>query len=218
MRVRNARSVEVCGDRLIKRQSSLRSRLERERSDIGARLGRACALFDVPDVLSFDDAAGVIVFRFVRDAVPLKTYFAINPSTDLAERCGRALAHIHMADSAIDDGNLFWHGDYGMRNLLYTERQDRLTIVDWSNAQWAGVPPEQSRGPAGLDLEIAISSLFRRMVAYGPRIPEPERLGASFLKGYAPWSAVFSAGRRAALSVDDSRSAAEVLYVAVRCC
>ena len=183
--VGNHRSVKVCGDRLIKRQSSLRSRLERARSHVGARLGRDCGLFDVPDVLSFDDEAGELVFRFVKDAVPLRTYFTINPSAELAKRCGRALAYIHMADSVIDEDNLLWHGDYGMGNVLYKEKEDRLTIVDWSNAHWAGVPPEQSRGPAGLDLEIAICSLFRRVIVYGPYILGPELLGTAFLKGYA---------------------------------
>ena len=175
----------MCGDRLIKRQAPMCSRLERKRSYIGADVGKSCGLFDVPEVLSFDDADGEIVFRFVTHAIPLKTHLAINPCTELAERCGRALGHIHLAASAVDDGSFFWHGDYGMGNLLYSGRKDRLTIVDWSNAHWAGMPLQQSMGPAGLDLGIAILSLFHRMFVYGPRIPTPESLGLSFLKGYA---------------------------------
>ena len=185
VRAAKRRSVQVCGDRLIKRQSSLYSRLERERSRVGARLGAACGLFDVPEVLSFDDAAGEIVFRFVKDAIPLRTYFPIKPCADLAERCGRALAYIHAAGSSINDGDLFWHGDYGMGNLLYSEAVDRLTIVDWSNAQWAGVSPHQSKGPAGLDLGIAILSLFHHRIAYRPCVLNPERLAEAFLRGYS---------------------------------
>ena len=180
----NGRSITVVGDRMVKRQSSIISRLERERSHIGALIGTSCGLFDVPDLLSFDDAAGELVFRFVRGAVPLKTYFAGNPSASLAERCGRALAHIHLADPRDADDNVTWHGDYSMRNLLYVERDDRLTIVDWSNARWAGVPLDRSRGPAGLDIGIAIFSLFHRMIVYGPRISNPELLGRAFLRGY----------------------------------
>ena len=136
----------VCGDRFIKRQSSLRSRLERERSCVGARLAAECGLFNVPEVLSFDDERGEIVFRFVRDAVPIKKYFSINPMPELAERWGRALAHIHMAGFRSHNGEFLWHGDYGVGNVLYKEKTDQLIIVDWSNADWAGVPPEQSSG------------------------------------------------------------------------
>lgn len=185
VRTANGRFVQVCGDRVIKIQSSLYSRLERERSRVGAHLGATCGLFDVPEVLSFDDAAGAIVFRFVRDAMPLKTYFSINPCADLAGRCGRALAYIHSAGPSVDEGGLFWHGDYGMGNLLYSEGVDRLTIVDWSNAHWAGVSPHQSNGPAGLDLGIAIFSLFHHRIAYRLRVPNPERLAEAFLRGYS---------------------------------
>ena len=185
VRTANNRSVEVCSDRLIKRQRPLYSRLERERSDIGASIGKSCGLFDVPDVLSFDDAVGEIAFRFKPDAIPLKKYLVKNPCAELAERCGRALAYIHLANPTIDDGSVFFHGDYGLGNLLYTEREDRLTIVDWSNAHWLGVPPGQAYGPAGLDLGIAILSLFHCLFLRGSRIPVPGLLGVAFLRGYA---------------------------------
>ena len=184
-RVKRVRSVQVCGDRFIKRQSPRYSRLERRRSAIGALVGESCGLFEVPEVLSFDDANGEIVFRFVSKAIPLRTYLAKNPRPELTERCGRALGHIHLANSTVDNGDVFWHGDYAMSNLLYSEDRDRLTIVDWSNADWAGLPPELSMGPAGLDLGVAFGSLFHRMLVYGPRIASPECLGWSFLKGYA---------------------------------
>lgn len=185
VRIANNRSVEVCNDLIIKRQHPLYSRLERERSEVGASIGESCGLFDVPEVLSYDDAVGEIVFRFKPDAIPLKKYLSISPRTQLAERCGRALAHVHLTNPSIDDGNVFCHGDYGMGNLLYTESDDRLTIVDWSNAHWVGVPLAQSYGPAGLDLGIAILSLFHCLFSHGPRIPTPAPLGVAFLKGYA---------------------------------
>ena len=178
------RSIKVCGDRIVKRQSSVRSRIERERSRFGAHVATSCGLFDVPDVLSFDDANGEIVFQYVGGSVPLKKYFVVDPNTRLAERCGLALAHIHSAGSGNVDGGLFLHGDYGMSNILYSERDDRLTIVDWSNADWMGIPPGQSTGPAGLDLGIAILSMFHRTVIRGRGISFPERLSEAFLRGY----------------------------------
>ena len=184
VRTADDRSVEVCGDRLIKRQRPLHSRLERERSEVGARIGKSCGLFDVPDVLSFDDVVGEIVFRFKPDAISLKKYLSISPCAKLAERCGRALAHIHLADPTLDSGTVFCHGDYGMGNLLYTETEDRLTVVDWSNAQWMGVPISQSYGPAGLDLGIAVISLFHCFFSRGSCIDRPALLGVALMKGY----------------------------------
>ena len=178
-------SVEVDGDHVVKRQFPTRSRLERERCEFGSRVAASSGLFEVPEVLSFDDDAGEIIFRLVRAAVPLKTYLAARPRPELLERAGHALASIHTACSDSEDVDVCWHGDYGMGNLLYGEIRDELTIVDWSNAHWALEPPERSRGPAGLDLGIAIFSLFHRMVIRGARIPNPERLGVAFLRGYA---------------------------------
>ena len=140
--------------------------------------------FDVPDVISFDDSAGVIVFRFVPDTVSLRTYFAIETCECLASRCGQALAHIHLA-GAIDKGRVVsWHGDYGLANVLYSEDSDRLTIIDWSNAHWTGISPCQSAGSAGVDLGIAIFSLFHRMIMRRPHVQFPERIGSAFLAGY----------------------------------
>lgn len=179
------RIVQVRGDRVFKCQSSERSRLERIRCRAGRDIGASCGLFDVPDILSYDDAAGAIVFRYIPDALPLKEYFSTNPDTHIAERCGQALGYIHLTDSALGDGNVFWHGDFGMGNVLFSEKADQLTIVDWSNAHWTGVPIDQSRGPAAFDLGIAIFSLFHRTVVYGSHVRAPSQLVAAFLRGYS---------------------------------
>ena len=179
-------SVRMDGDRVIKRQGTARSRYERERSQFGARVAAACGVFEVPEILGFDDGAGEIVFRFVPEAVPVKRYLTVNPKPALLERCGYALACIHTANTAdFGAANVCWHGDYGMGNLLYAESGDQLTIVDWSNAHWSLEPPDRSQGPAALDLGIALLSLFHRMVIRSARIPSAERLGAAFLSGYA---------------------------------
>ncbi len=177
-------SVIIEGERLIKRQSPERSRVERERSQFGARVSSSCGDFSVPDVLSYDDDAGEIVFRFVPKAVPLKTYLIKRPTPELLERTGHALACIHTACSDSEETNVYWHGDFGMGNLLYTESRDELTIVDWNNAHWSLEPPERSRGPAGLDLGIAILSLFHHIIVHPIRIPQPECLSSALLTGY----------------------------------
>lgn len=178
-------TVEINGDNVIKRQSPDRSRFERERTQFGAGIASECGLFHVPEILSFDDTAGEIILRFIPGTVPLRNYLIKQSKPDLLERAGRALAAIHNAGSSLRELDVSWHGDYGLGNLLYSESHDRITIVDWNNAAWALEPPERSYGSAGLDLGIALLSLFHSRIASTMHIPQPEQLGSIFLEGYA---------------------------------
>ncbi len=184
LRVRRT-TVEIDGDRVIKRQSPDRSRFERERTQFGACIASECGLFHVPEILSFDDSAGENIVRFIPGAVPLRSYLIKRSEPELLERAGRALAAIHNAGSDFSESDVFWHGDYSLGNLLYSESHDRITIVDWNNADWALEPPERSRGSAGLDLGIALLSLFHSRIASTKHIPQPAQLGSIFLEGYA---------------------------------
>jgi hypothetical protein len=177
-------TVEIDGDRVIKTQSPERSRFERERTQFGTRVGSACGMFHVPDILSFDDSAGENIFHFVPGATPLRTYLVKQPEPELLERAGRALAAIHSADCDSSESDVCWHGDYSLGNLLYCQGHDRITIVDWNNAMWTLEPPDRSRGPAGLDLGIALISLFHCRIGAPMHIPQPEKLGSIFLESY----------------------------------
>ena len=177
-------TVQVDRDLLIKRQPPERSRLERVRAQFGARVATECGLFEVPEIISHDDASGEIAFRFVSDSVPLRALLIDRTDPELMERAGRALAAIHDAGADATGSEVSWHGDYGMENILYSETRDRLTVVDWSNAAWALQPVERARGNPGLDLGIALISLFHHRILGSARIPKPETLGSAMLRAY----------------------------------
>ena len=79
---------------------------------------------------------------------------------------------------------VFWHGDYGMRNVLYSESKDRITVIDWSNANWVLEPAEKSNGSPGMDLGVALISLFHQRPLEYMYISRSETLGAAFPQGY----------------------------------
>ena len=177
-------TVQVDRDLLIKRQSPERSRLERVRAQFGARVASECGLFEVPEIISHDDASGEIAFRFVSDSVPLRALFIDRTDPELPKRAGRALAAIHDAGADATGSEVSWHGDYGLENILYSETRDRLTIVDWSNAAWALQPAERARGNPGLDLGIALVSLFHDRILGPANISKPGTLGSAMLRAY----------------------------------
>ena len=176
-------TVEVQGDRLVKRQPPGQSLIEFERTQRGARVASKCGLFDVPEVLSHDNVKGEITFRHLPDAVPLREYLSRSPDPHLMGRVGQALAAIHNSHASPGD-EVFWHGDYGMRNVLYSESRDRITVIDWSNANWVLEPAEKSTGSPGLDLGVALISLFHQRPFGYMYISKTEMLGAAFLQGY----------------------------------
>ena len=177
-------SVDVQGDRLVKSQPPGQSRIERGRTELGAKIAAECDLFDVPEILSHDDAKGEIVFRHLPDAVPLREHLSRRPDPHLMGRVGRALAAIHNAHPSPCGSEVFWHGDYDMRNVLYSESKDRITVIDWSNANWVLEPAEKSNGSPGMDLGVALISLFHQRPFGFMYISKTETLGAAFLQGY----------------------------------
>ena len=84
-------TVQIDRDLLIKRQSPERSRLERVRAQFGARVATECGLFEVPEIISHDDASGEIAFRFVSDSVPLRALLIDRTDPELPKRAGRAV-------------------------------------------------------------------------------------------------------------------------------
>ena len=62
------------GDRLIKRQTPVQSRIERERTQLGPQIASDSGLFKVPEILSYDDGAGEVTFRYIDAAVTLREH------------------------------------------------------------------------------------------------------------------------------------------------
>ena len=176
--------LQLQGDRLTKRQPPRLSRLERERTEFGAQTAYESGLFEVPEILSYDDSEGEIVFRYVRDAVTLREHLVVKSDPELMARVGRILATIHNSKPACKASDVFWHGDFNGANVLYSERCDKITIIDWSTASWTLEPAEQSRGSAGLDLGVALILLFHHRFLGPMYIREPETLGSAFIEAY----------------------------------
>lgn len=178
-------TVTIEADRVVKRQAPELSKIERERTLAGSALGRESGLFRVPDIHTFNDECGEIVFERLLDAVPLRSLLRTNRDPTLVQRAGSALAAIHRSDGGSDDADVTWHGDYGFGNVLYDAKCDELVVIDWSNASWTGEPADRARGPAAMDIGIALISLFHGRLAASERIADPEELGAIFMNTYA---------------------------------
>ena len=180
----NRATVQLQSGSLVKRQLPEQSRIERERTELGAQIAAETGLFDVPEMLSYDDAKGEIAFRYIHGAVPLRKHLARRSDPQLMLRVGRALAVIHGADVPSNGSDVFWHGDYGMRNVLYSEECDRITVIDCANASWVLEPAERFTGNPGLDLGVALISLFHQRPMGYMYVGRPEPLGTAFLQGY----------------------------------
>ena len=177
-------SVHIQNGQLTKRQAARFSRLERERTLLGARIGAETGLFEVPDVLSYDDGKGEIVFEYVGGAVPLREYLSVSPEPRLMQRLGEALAALHNVQVPQSGDEVLWHGDCGMRNVLYSAERDTITLIDWANADWTLEPPERSFGNPGMDLGVALISLFHQRPLGYMYVRRSESLGIAFLQAY----------------------------------
>ena len=177
-------SVHIEDDRLVKRQAAAHSRLERERTQFGARVGAETGLFEVPEILSYDDRKGEIVFEYVTGAVPLREYLSGRSDPRIMEHLGEALAALHNFESPPGEGDVFWHGDCGMRNALYSPERDSITLIDWANADWTLEPQDRSFGNPGMDLGVALISLFHQRPLGYMYVGKTEALGSAFLEAY----------------------------------
>ena len=177
-------TLDIQEDRVIKIQPPEQARLERERTRLGAQVAAECGLFEVPEILSYDEANGEIVFQYVHDAVTLREHLLKQTDPQLMARVGQVLAAIHDARAASSGCDVFWHGDYGTGNVLYSEKRDRITIIDWANAKWTLEPLQRSYGSPGFDLGGALIALFHHRPFGDMYIPGLETLGTAFLQGY----------------------------------
>ena len=158
-------TLQLQGDRLTKRQSPRLSRIERERTEVGAQCAEECGLFDVPEILGYDDAEGEITFRYDHSAVNLREYLGKKTRPELMARVGRSLAAIHATCPGSNGSDVLWHGDYATGNWLYSEERDRIMIIDWSNASWTLVPADRIERKCG-------DGLGRRLdYAFSPPFP-----------------------------------------------
>jgi hypothetical protein len=175
-----AGAVTVRGDQVVKIQEPQASRRERLRTLAGREVGQRTGLFVVPEILSFDDERGEIVFERLTLTSLREALSDSRKSMQLMNRVAGALAAIHgqmeITDGAIATSVDGWepdtsrspvplHGDFAIRNIFHLAASDRIAIIDWSNAWWMGF--DADLGPPEIDVAIFLMSFFHRRV-FGP--------------------------------------------------
>lgn len=185
-------------DLVVKIQEPAASRRERLRTLAGQKVGQETGLFVVPEIVSFDDARGEIVFERL-DMVGLgKTLTDRAQSMQRIGRVAEALAAIHgrmepgeaarrgslgalAAGSQRDPVPL--HGDFGVFNVLFLAASDRMVVIDWANADWIGF--DADLGAPEIDIAVFMISLFHRR-PFGPyRVSRRHEVARHFLSTYA---------------------------------
>lgn len=192
------RAVLVEDDTVVKIQEPSASRRERLRTQAGREVGLQTGLFLVPEVVSYDDARGKIVFERLRLTGIRQALSDRTRGMELAGRAAGVLAAIHrqmelseeFGPSAPDGVKIGLeresvplHGDFGMRNIFCTPGSDRIVVIDWANADWIGI--DADRGAPEIDIAVFLISLFHRRV-FGPwAISQRHEMARHFLATYA---------------------------------
>lgn len=190
--------VSILDDVVTKTQNPGASRRERLRTLAGAEVGRRTGLFTVPDIVSYDDARGEIVFRRLRLMSMREALSQPARAGVLMSRVAEALSAIHAGMKPIDGAvhlpestrgtdparvHVPLHGDFGMRNLFYIPDTDGLAIIDWSNAGWMEIDVDM--GPPEIDITVLLMSLFHRRFFGRWPIRGRHKVARRFLETYA---------------------------------
>jgi len=189
---KTGRAVSVRDKTVVKVQEPAASRKERLRTLAGKRVGEQTGLFVVPDIVSFNDAEGEIVFERL-PLIPFREALSrTDQSFDLIRRAAMSLAGVHgrMASAEVSDTKLEskpnsvpLHGDFGMHNVCYLPASDEIALIDWANAGWTGV--ESDVGEPEIDVAVFLVSLFHRRPLGPWPVSQRHELARHFLEVYA---------------------------------
>lgn len=193
-----ARNVSIGEDRVIKTQEPHGSRRERLRTLAGRAVGQQTGHFIVPEITSFDDARGEIVFERLPLIELRRALSELGRSIELAGRSAAALAAIHRylqpcdrpirppsGALGIDRARALvpLHGDFGMRNLFYHPPTNGIAIIDWSNADWVGLDADLAAPE--IDVAVFLMSFFHRRAFGRWPIARRHEIARHFLATYA---------------------------------
>jgi hypothetical protein len=192
------RAVTLLDDKVVKLQEPGASRRERLRTLAGQKVGRQSGLFVVPEIVSFDDSRGEIVFERLRMTALREVAADPRRSMELVGRAGEILAAIHRHMESSDapsripaDGTgiglgrhpVALHGDFGLRNLFHLHESDGIVVIDWANTDWLGL--DADFGAPEIDVATFLVSLFARRL-WGPSlISRRHEVARHFLSTYA---------------------------------
>lgn len=167
-----ARVIAISEKAVIKRVEPALFDIEVAMTTAAHTVATECGLFYVPKVLGYDKAARTITLERVSDIVSLRDFLARNPErTQLISQAGKALALIHsrlrisealrwlpVVESEAGGTDLVpLHGDYSLRNVMWSERRQDLVVLDWASANARGNPGV--RGSRYFDLGHFVTSL-----------------------------------------------------------
>lgn len=195
-------NVEIRAEQVIKTGEPAALRIEAEKTRRAGTIGRDSRLFEAPEVLAFDQKAGILTFARVPDIRGLRDVLrGKDGHTELMSRLGRTLATIHErlqlpADMAgplpqpyrLDEHEVFIHGDFSLGNIFLTQ-DDQLVIIDWQTTSKIG--PTRTYGTRYYDVMWFVYNLFYRPLGREPyRLPiAGATLAEPFLKSYFQASA-----------------------------
>jgi tRNA A-37 threonylcarbamoyl transferase component Bud32 len=189
----------VAGNTVVKIQEPQASLRERLRTQAGQLVGRETGLFVVPEIVSFDDTRGEIVFERLRLTGIRQILADGTRSMEVAGKAAEVLTaiHSHMVPrpdecppSYPDEAGMVHkreavplHGDFGMRNIFWTADSDLPVVIDWANADWIGT--DADCGAPEIDIAVFMISLFHRRM-FGPLpISRRHEVAHHFLGTYA---------------------------------
>jgi tRNA A-37 threonylcarbamoyl transferase component Bud32 len=168
------------------------------RTEAGREVAQQTGLFVVPEIVSFDDSRGEIVFERLHLIGIRPALSDSSRSMSLAGRVATILAAIHGLMKPDESATMMsagemgispqrdavpLHGDFGVSNLLYLSTSDRIVVIDWSNADWIGVKADL--GAPEVDVAVFLRSLFHRSVLDRTPVSRRHSVARHFLATYA---------------------------------
>ena len=191
--------LEILDDEVFKRQPTANAQLEFERTTIAHDIAASSGAFRVPVISGYDPAEGAISFERERSIV---AFGELAPDRDKCDRylsgIAAALARIHaytpapeyaqravrLFDSEPGGSANFLHGDFSGQNVFVDVEEDKLVILDWSNAPWLAVG-KHIMDCGYYDVAVFVISLYCRRPGEKFRISQPGAVARKFIDSYA---------------------------------
>jgi tRNA A-37 threonylcarbamoyl transferase component Bud32 len=186
-------------DFVEKQQESSCALAEYSRTEMGRRVSLESGEFIVPEVLSFDEKEGSIVFERLYGFENLLMALSVESDHEnIMNRVGQVLACIH--------DHTMIHGDFSWQNVLYNKPKDTFAIIDWSSAHWLN--EFEKAEDIYIDVGIMLMSLFSQHYFSSMRPKKPRYISCLFLKSYM----VASSHKLEKVPLEESLSAMLRLY------
>lgn len=192
-------AITISGDVVIKTGVRELMRIEVEKTRRAHAISKQCGLFQVPEVIDYDESTGIAKYEFVRDIRTLREVIASGegPIESIMEKLGQSLVIIHKDLKLPDDmvvplpkdyclagTEVFLHGDLGLRNICVNVSNWRVVILDWRTTIKLG--EYATYGTRYFDMMWLVYNLFYKPIGrarYQASIPAAP-MAETFLRAY----------------------------------